>query len=151
MQNQHQMAFISELIKPRWRNILLSVIQISISLSLLAIKPFSERSTAWEKNLLFWNQWDTKQVWAVNTGKDHPGFDCKWYYTSFTAQSPTSKQSRQYNRGCFLPCVRKSGVFWVTVGLISFLDTQQWWHSSGGTRCNTQPIRWKIEIEPEDQ
>lgn len=40
------MAFIYELIKSRWSHILLSMIQISIHLSLLAIKPFSECVTA---------------------------------------------------------------------------------------------------------
>lgn len=71
------MAFIYGLIKPRWSYILLSVIPISISLTLHAIKPFSERSTAWEKSGLS-ESVGHKAGRAVNTGKDHPWF---WLWT----------------------------------------------------------------------
>lgn len=56
-----------------------------------------------EKNPVFWNRWDTKQGELLTPGKTTPDLDCKWYYTSVMAQSPTSKPRRQYNCDCFLP------------------------------------------------
>lgn len=56
-----------------------------------------------EKKPVFWNQWDTKQGELLTPGETTPDFDCKWYYTSVRAQSPTSKQSNNTTVTAFCP------------------------------------------------
>lgn len=66
-----------------------------------------------EKNPLFWYRWDTKQGELLTPGKTTPDLDCKWYYNVRRGSKSYIKGKQQYNCDGFLPCVRKSVVFWV--------------------------------------
>lgn len=75
--------------------------------------------------MLFYESVGHKQGELLTPGETTPDFDCKLHYTSIRAQSPTSKQRRQYNCDGFFALCEKIRSVLRAVALISPLDTQQ--------------------------